>query len=200
MGLDFDASVAWPMYGWQGVAKAALESVSRYIARDLGPAGIRSTWWRRARSTVAARDIEGFEVLAGTWLAQAPLGWDLEDPRRSRMRACSCCRIWRARSRARSSTSTAACTRSGRRRPRTAAPGPPLVALTAQFGQGLHFAKPLTQDESITMALPPKAVGANRQGHRAPATWVALVRASRTPVTQIRSAPASHGATARSRT
>ena len=39
VGLDFDAAVAWPVYDWMGVAKAALESVSRYLARDLGPRG-----------------------------------------------------------------------------------------------------------------------------------------------------------------
>ncbi len=81
VGLDFDARVAWPIYDWQGVAKAALESVSRYLARDLGPARIRSNLVAAGPlSTVAARNIEGFDVLAGTWLAQAPLGWDLEDP------------------------------------------------------------------------------------------------------------------------
>lgn len=80
VGLDFDASVAWPVYDWQGVAKAALESVSRYLARDLGPHGVRSNLVAAGPlSTVAARAIEGFDELASTWLAQAPLGWDLED-------------------------------------------------------------------------------------------------------------------------
>ena len=80
VGLDFDASVAWPVYDWQGVAKAALESISRYLARDLGPQGIRCNLVAAGPlSTVAARGIEGFEALAGTWLAQAPLGWDLQD-------------------------------------------------------------------------------------------------------------------------
>ena len=41
VGLTFDATVAWPAYDWMGVAKAALESVARYLARDLGPRGIR---------------------------------------------------------------------------------------------------------------------------------------------------------------
>src|SRR5499427_6916518 len=41
VGLDFDASVAWPAYDWMGVAKAGLESCARYLARDLGPRGIR---------------------------------------------------------------------------------------------------------------------------------------------------------------
>ena len=80
VGLDFDASVAWPIYDWQGVAKAALESISRYLARDLGPQGIRCNLVAAGPlSTVAASNIEGFDVLAQAWLAQAPLGWDLHD-------------------------------------------------------------------------------------------------------------------------
>jgi enoyl ACP reductase len=81
VGLDFDASVAWPIYDWMGVAKAALESVSRYLARDLGPAGIRVNLVAAGPlGTVAARGIPGFEQLAELWRAQAPLGWDVEDP------------------------------------------------------------------------------------------------------------------------
>jgi enoyl-[acyl-carrier protein] reductase I len=81
VGLDFDASVAWPVYDWQGVAKAALESVSRYLARNLGPRGIRSNLVSAGPlSTMAARAIDGFDELAQTWLDKAPLGWDLEDP------------------------------------------------------------------------------------------------------------------------
>ena len=81
VGLDFDASVAWPVYDWMGVAKAALESVSRYLARDLGPSGIRVNLVSAGPlGTVAARGIPGFERLAELWRAQAPLGWDVEDP------------------------------------------------------------------------------------------------------------------------
>jgi enoyl ACP reductase len=81
VGLDFDASVAWPVYDWMGVAKAALESVSRYLARDLGPAGIRVNLVSAGPlGTVAARGIPGFEQLATLWQAQAPLGWDVADP------------------------------------------------------------------------------------------------------------------------
>ena len=81
VGLDFDASVAWPIYDWMGVAKAALESVSRYLARDLGPEGIRVNLVSAGPlGTVAARGIPGFEQLAELWRAQAPLGWDIEDP------------------------------------------------------------------------------------------------------------------------
>jgi enoyl-[acyl-carrier protein] reductase I len=81
VGLDFDATVAWPIYDWMGVAKAALESVSRYLARDLGPQGIRVNLVAAGPlGTVAARGIPGFESLAELWSAQAPLGWDFEDP------------------------------------------------------------------------------------------------------------------------
>ncbi len=81
VGLDFDASVAWPIYDWMGVAKAALESVSRYLARDLGPSGIRVNLVSAGPlGTVAARGIPGFEHLASLWAMQAPLGWDVSDP------------------------------------------------------------------------------------------------------------------------
>jgi enoyl-[acyl-carrier protein] reductase I len=78
VGMDFDASVAWPIYDWMGVAKAALESVSRYLARDLGAKGIRVNLVSAGPlGTVAARGIPGFERLAALWSAQAPLGWEI---------------------------------------------------------------------------------------------------------------------------
>jgi enoyl-[acyl-carrier protein] reductase I len=81
VGLDFDATVAWPIYDWMGVAKAALESVNRYLARDLGPSGIRANLVSAGPlGTVAARGIPGFEHLASLWGSQAPLGWDGNDP------------------------------------------------------------------------------------------------------------------------
>ncbi|MCW2953165.1 MAG: enoyl-(acyl carrier protein) reductase [Conexibacter sp.] len=81
VGLDFDASVAWPIYDWMGVAKAALESVSRYLARDLGPEGVRVNLVSAGPlATVAAGGIPGFEMLATAWERQAPLGWDVKDP------------------------------------------------------------------------------------------------------------------------
>jgi enoyl-[acyl-carrier protein] reductase I len=81
VGLDFDGRVAWPIYDWMGVAKAALESVARYLARDLGPSGIRVNLVSAGPlGTVAARGIPGFEQLARLWPSQAPLGWDIEDP------------------------------------------------------------------------------------------------------------------------
>jgi enoyl ACP reductase len=81
VGLDFDATVAWPSYDWMGVAKAALESVSRYLARDLGPAGIRVNLVSAGPiSTAAASGVPGFSDLAGLWDEGAPLGWDQKDP------------------------------------------------------------------------------------------------------------------------
>jgi enoyl ACP reductase len=81
VGLDFDASVAWPIYDWMGVAKAALESVARYLARDLGPRGIRVNLVSAGPlGTIAARGIPGFEQLAELWQRQAPLGWETDDP------------------------------------------------------------------------------------------------------------------------
>jgi enoyl-[acyl-carrier protein] reductase I len=81
VGMDFDASVAWPIYDWMGVSKAALEAVSRYLARDLGRRGIRVNLVSAGPlGTVAARGIPGFERLAALWQQQAPLGWDVDDP------------------------------------------------------------------------------------------------------------------------
>jgi meromycolic acid enoyl-[acyl-carrier-protein] reductase len=80
VALDFDASVAWPSYDWMGVAKAALESVARYLARDLGPQGIRVNLVSAGPiSTPAASGIPGFETLADSWSGAAPLGWDRSD-------------------------------------------------------------------------------------------------------------------------
>ncbi len=80
VGLDFDATVAWPAYDWMGVAKAALESVARYLARDLGPDGIRVNLIAAGPiSTPAASGIPGFDALADVWASSAPLGWDHRD-------------------------------------------------------------------------------------------------------------------------
>ncbi|MEA2372185.1 MAG: meromycolic acid enoyl-[acyl-carrier-protein] reductase [Solirubrobacteraceae bacterium] len=80
VGLDFDASVAWPVYDWMGVAKAALESVARYLARDLGPGGTRVNLVSAGPlETLAAGGIPGFDQLAGIWERQAPLGWNVRD-------------------------------------------------------------------------------------------------------------------------
>jgi enoyl-[acyl-carrier protein] reductase I len=81
VGLDFDASVAWPSYDWMGVSKAALESVSRYLARDLGPQGVRVNLVAAGPiRTAAASGVPGFAELESAWAEQAPLGWEVDDP------------------------------------------------------------------------------------------------------------------------
>ena len=81
VGLTFDARYAWPVYDWMGVAKAALEATSRYLARDLGPEGIRVNLVSAGPvRTTAAKSIPGFEVMEGGWPERAPLGWDSHDP------------------------------------------------------------------------------------------------------------------------
>src|ERR1700728_4726041 len=81
VGLDFDASVAWPGYDWMGVAKAGLESCARYLARDLGPKGIRVNLVAAGPlRTMAAKSIPGFDNFQGLWEKRAPLGWNLGDP------------------------------------------------------------------------------------------------------------------------
>jgi enoyl-[acyl-carrier protein] reductase I len=80
VGLDFDAAVAWPAYNWMGVAKAALESLTRYLARDLGPSGIRVNLVAAGPvRTMAAKSIDGFSTFEDTWAAKAPLGWRVTD-------------------------------------------------------------------------------------------------------------------------
>jgi len=81
VGMDFDAQVAWPGYDWMGVAKAGLEAASRYLARDLGPRGIRSNLVSAGPiKTMAANSIPGFEAFDGVWSTRAPIGWDMGDP------------------------------------------------------------------------------------------------------------------------
>lgn len=81
VGLDFDATVAWPKYDWMGVAKAAFESTARYLARDLGPDGIRVNLVAAGPiRTMAAKSIPGFDDFEEVWSTRAPLAWDLDDP------------------------------------------------------------------------------------------------------------------------
>jgi enoyl ACP reductase len=88
VGLDFDASVAWPAYDWMGVAKAGLESCARYLARDLGPRGIRVNLVAAGPlRTMAAKSIPGFAAVEDVWPARAPLGWQISDPEPA-ARAC----------------------------------------------------------------------------------------------------------------
>jgi meromycolic acid enoyl-[acyl-carrier protein] reductase len=78
--LDFDARVAWPVYDWMGVSKAALEAVTRYLARDLGPRRVRvNAVSAGPLRTMAAKGIPGFELFADVWQRRAPLGWDVTD-------------------------------------------------------------------------------------------------------------------------
>ncbi len=80
VGLDFDARVAWPAYDWMGVAKAALESTSRYLARELGPKRIRVNLIAAGPiRTMAAKSIPGFSAFEDAWDGRAPLGWDNEN-------------------------------------------------------------------------------------------------------------------------
>jgi meromycolic acid enoyl-[acyl-carrier-protein] reductase len=80
VGLTFDAKFAWPVYDWMGVAKAAFESTNRYLARDLGPKGIRCNLVSAGPiRTTAAKSIPGFQAFEDTWNTRAPLGWDVND-------------------------------------------------------------------------------------------------------------------------
>ena len=80
VGFTFDATVAWPAYDWMGVAKAALESASRYLARDLGPKGIRVNQVAAGPiRSMAAKSIPGFAQFEDVWDTRAPLGWDIND-------------------------------------------------------------------------------------------------------------------------
>ena len=90
VGLDFDAQVAWPAYDWMGVAKAALESTSRYLARDLGPDGIRANLVSAGPlKTLAAKAIPGFEELDSMWAERSPLGWDNTDQEPTAKAVCA---------------------------------------------------------------------------------------------------------------
>ncbi len=80
VGLTFDATVAWPAYNWMGVAKAAMESLNRYLARELGHRGIRSNLVAAGpMRTIAAKSIPGFSAFEDEWVKRAPLGWDVND-------------------------------------------------------------------------------------------------------------------------
>jgi len=89
VGLTFDARYSWPVYDWMGVAKAAFESTARYLARDLGPKGVRVNLVAAGPiRTTAAKSIPGFEVFEESWGGKAPLGWDANDPEPT-ARACA---------------------------------------------------------------------------------------------------------------
>ncbi|GAA3570137.1 enoyl-ACP reductase FabI [Amycolatopsis ultiminotia] len=95
VGMDFDARVAWPAYNWMGVAKAALESVNRYLAKELGPRGIRVNLVSAGpMKTMAARSIPGFEELEAGWDERAPLGWDSTNPDATAKTVCVALSDW----------------------------------------------------------------------------------------------------------
>ncbi|MBW3621353.1 MAG: enoyl-ACP reductase FabI, partial [Actinobacteria bacterium] len=95
VGLDFDASVAWPGYDWMGVAKAGLESATRYLARELGPQGTRVNLVAAGPlHTMAARSIDGFSGFEEVWRDRAPLGWDMRDPEPVARTVCALLSDW----------------------------------------------------------------------------------------------------------
>jgi len=95
VGLTFDAQYAWPVYDWMGVAKAAFEATARYLARDLGPSGIRVNLVSAGPiRTTAATSIPGFEGIEGTWSERAPLGWDVTDPEPTARSVVALCSEW----------------------------------------------------------------------------------------------------------
>ncbi|MGH8934319.1 MAG: enoyl-ACP reductase FabI [Egibacteraceae bacterium] len=97
VGLDFDASVAWPAYDWMGVAKAGLESCCRYLARDLGAQGTRVNLVAAGPlRTMAARSIEGFSTYEDAWAHRAPLGWDVTNAEPVARVVCALLSDWMA--------------------------------------------------------------------------------------------------------
>ncbi|QDB79072.1 enoyl-ACP reductase FabI [Georgenia wutianyii] len=95
VGLTFDASFAWPVYDWMGVAKAAFESTARYLARDLGPEGIRVNLVSAGPiRTTAATSIPGFEQMESVWAERAPLGWDVKDAEPTARAVVALCSDW----------------------------------------------------------------------------------------------------------
>ena len=95
VGLTFDARFAWPVYDWMGVAKAAFESTARYLARDLGPKGVRVNLVAAGPiRTTAAKSIPGFEAFEDTWNDRAPLGWDVKDAEPTAKACCALLSDW----------------------------------------------------------------------------------------------------------
>jgi enoyl-[acyl-carrier protein] reductase I len=95
VGLTFDATKAWPVYDWMGVAKAGLESASRYLALHLGKQGIRSNLVSAGPlRTMAAKSIPGFEQFEDAWVQRAPLGWDLDDKEPAAKAVCALLSDW----------------------------------------------------------------------------------------------------------
>jgi meromycolic acid enoyl-[acyl-carrier-protein] reductase len=95
VGLTFDARFAWPVYDWMGVAKAAFESTSRYLARDLGPQGVRvNVVAAGPLRTTAAKSIPAFSTFEDRWDDRAPLGWDVRDAEPTARACCALLSDW----------------------------------------------------------------------------------------------------------
>jgi enoyl-[acyl-carrier protein] reductase I len=95
VGMTFDATKAWPVYDWMGVAKAGLESASRYLALHLGKQGIRSNLVSAGPlRTMAAKSIPGFEKFEDAWAQRAPMGWDLTDKEPTAKAICALLSDW----------------------------------------------------------------------------------------------------------
>ena len=95
VGMDFDNRQAWPAYDWMGVAKSTLESVTRYLARDLGPQGIRVNLVAAGPvKTMAAKSIPGFAAFEDAWDGRAPLGWDVNNPEPVARTVCALLSDW----------------------------------------------------------------------------------------------------------
>jgi len=95
VGLDFDNQQAWPAYNWMGVAKSALQSVNRYLARELGAKQIRCNLVAAGPiRTIAAKSIPGFALFEDTWDGRAPLGWDVNDPSAVAKACCALLSDW----------------------------------------------------------------------------------------------------------
>ncbi|MBO0873324.1 MAG: enoyl-ACP reductase FabI [Pseudonocardia sp.] len=95
VGMDFDNRQAWPAYDWMGVAKSTLESVCRYLARDLGPKGIRVNLVAAGPvKTMAAKSIPGFAAFEDAWDGRAPLGWDVGNPEPVARTCCALLSDW----------------------------------------------------------------------------------------------------------
>jgi enoyl ACP reductase len=95
VGMDFDARQAWPAYNWMGVAKASLESVTRYLAKELGPRQIRVNLVAAGPvRTMAAKSIPGFKDIEEQWGPRAPLGWKVDDPEPVGKSVCALLSDW----------------------------------------------------------------------------------------------------------
>ncbi|MEU4423879.1 enoyl-ACP reductase FabI [Actinoplanes sp. NPDC024001] len=95
VGMTFDATKAYPLYDWMGVAKAGLESASRYLAMHLGKQGIRSNMVSAGPlRTMAAKSIPGFSDFEDAWTQRAPLGWNLTDPEPTARAVCALLSDW----------------------------------------------------------------------------------------------------------